>query len=323
MLDQFSHTRLFTLPGQKMESHPVIKSVDWNKRGRIQHKGKEQGRRLVHVQKRGQSDNKKGLHTHDRQKTHKNTQSSAPGKARNSEIRFHCLDNKMSYLLLYSLVAGHFSSMLVCREKKETSEKYIVYFQPYSNTYKPTQELDRLYREALCHPDIAGIAVGTRPDCVDRDKISVLAALARETYVSIEYGVQTIHDTTLHAINRGHDFASLLQAMKITRNQGLDICFHVILGLPGETREQMRQTATTLGTLGYNSLKIHNLHVVKNTSLEAEFKKGTLVLPTLEEHASLAVDFLERTPRSVVIQRLCGDAPRDFFCLFLNKRVYY
>ncbi|OGJ88375.1 MAG: TIGR01212 family radical SAM protein [Candidatus Raymondbacteria bacterium RifOxyA12_full_50_37] len=202
---------------------------------------------------------------------------------------------------------------IACRQKKETSEKYIVYFQPYSNTYKPTQELDRLYREALCHPDIAGIAVGTRPDCVDRDKISVLAALARETYVSIEYGVQTIHDTTLHAINRGHDFASLLQAMKITRNQGLDICFHVILGLPGETREQMRQTATTLGTLGYNSLKIHNLHVVKNTSLEAEFKKGTLVLPTLEEHASLAVDFLERTPRSVVIQRLCGDAPRDFF----------
>lgn len=205
-------------------------------------------------------------------------------------------------------VADQISHWIGKQKKKETTGKFLAYFQPFTNTHKSAGELAKLYRQALGHPEVVGILIGTRPDALDAEKIEVIADLARECYVSLEIGVQSIFDRTLQWMNRGHDFKAVERAASLCRGRGIDLCFHVILGLPDESANEVRETARALAGLDYQSIKIHHLHVVRHTKLEELYYAGRLKLLTLKEYAGLVADFLEHTPSTVAVQRLQGDA---------------
>lgn len=192
------------------------------------------------------------------------------------------------------------------------SGRYIAYFQPATNTYAATERLAALYEQALRHEKIVGLAIGTRPDCLPEPTLDLLADLSQKTWLSLEIGLQTSHDRTLEFLRRGHDFACFADAVHRAKARNLRLGTHVILGLPGETRDQVRVTAERVAALGLHSVKLHNLYVVKNTPLARLWEAGQVTLPTLEEYAELAVDFLERLGEETVVERLAGDAPRDF-----------
>lgn len=190
--------------------------------------------------------------------------------------------------------------------------KFIAYFQPSTNTYGPIERLRELFLEAISHPDVVGLAIGTRPDCVGDDVLDLLAELAERTWLIVEYGLQTIHDRTLDLIRRGHHFDAFMDAYQRSRKRGLNVGTHIILGLPGETRENMMQTAETLAKLDIHSIKPHNLYAVRNTELADWVSAGRVRLPEMQEYVGWLVDFLEKIPGRVVIERLCGDAPRRY-----------
>jgi uncharacterized protein len=189
--------------------------------------------------------------------------------------------------------------------------KFVVYFQAFSNTYAPLEELIPLYEAALDHPDVIGLSVGTRPDCIDERKIAWFEKLARTHFVTIEYGLQSIYDATLARIKRGHDFQCWLNAMSRTRDRGIRLCTHLILGFPWESREEMLQSAHVLSDKGLDFMKLHHLHVVRNTELGNEYQRQPFPLLSLEDYANLVVDFLERLNPSIAIDRLFGSAPKN------------
>jgi uncharacterized protein len=191
--------------------------------------------------------------------------------------------------------------------KRYKARKFLAYFQSYSNTYAPVETLERLYAEALGVPDVVGLSIGTRPDCVDESKLALLESLARDHLIWIEYGLQSARDETLARINRGHDFQCFERAVAATRGRGIHICAHVILGLPGETRNHMRRTADALAALKIDGVKLHLLYVVKGTPLETLYRDGDYQPLEQAEYVDLVCDFLERLPPETVIQRLTGD----------------
>ncbi len=201
----------------------------------------------------------------------------------------------------------------ICRLKQRyAAKKFIAYFQPGTNTYGPIDRLRTAYEQALAHPDVVGLAIGTRPDCVGEDVLDLLAELSQQTWVVLEYGLQTIHDRTLDLLNRGHHYDAFLDAYRHTRRRNLDMGVHVILGLPGESREDMQATARELARLEIHSVKLHNLYAVRNTVLAEQVAAGQVRLPELAEYIQYVVDFLEELPGQVVIERLCGDAPPEY-----------
>ena len=189
------------------------------------------------------------------------------------------------------------------------AERFVAYFQPGTNTYGPLDRLRQVWLDALAHPDVVGLAIGTRPDCVENDVLDVLAELARRTWVIIEYGLQTIHDRTLDRLNRGHHYDAFLDAYQRSRDRNLDVGVHLILGLPGESADAMRVTARELARLEIHSVKLHNLYAVRNTVLADQVAEGQVRLPEFSEYVSRVVDVLEELPPNVVVERLCGDAP--------------
>jgi uncharacterized protein len=191
------------------------------------------------------------------------------------------------------------------------AEKFIVYFQPYTNTYASADILERLYREALSHPGVVGLAIGTRPDCVDAEKISLLENLARERFILVEYGLQSIYDRTLEFIKRGHDFEAFKQALDITRNRGIKIGAHIILGFPTETRAEMLAMADELSGLPIEFLKIHQLQVVRDTGLADLYADKPFPTFNYIEYLTLLADFLKRLSPQIVLQRLIASAPDD------------
>jgi len=193
--------------------------------------------------------------------------------------------------------------------RRRKTDRFLAYFQPATNTYGPIDRLRNQYQEALKHPQIAGLIIGTRPDCVDEPILDLLAELAERTWLVVEYGVQTVHDRTLDWLRRGHHFDAFLDAYDRSRRRNLNVGVHVILGLPGESRDDMRTTARTLARLDLHSIKPHNLYAVRNTALADEVAAGRVRLPELHEYVSYLVDFLEETPGRCVVERLCGDAP--------------
>jgi radical SAM protein (TIGR01212 family) len=201
---------------------------------------------------------------------------------------------------------------MVVLQKLFHVERFIAYFQAATNTYAPVERLRRLYDEALAHPQVVGLAVGTRPDAVPDAVLDLLADYAREKYVCLELGLQTRHDRTLDWMNRGHHFDSFVDAVRRCRGRGLDLCTHVILGLPGESRADMLATADAVAALPLNGVKIHNLHVVRDTPLERMYRNGEVRMLERAEFVGLVCDFLERLPPEVVIHRLTGDAPPDY-----------
>jgi uncharacterized protein len=195
----------------------------------------------------------------------------------------------------------------IARGGRRTPAKFMVYFQAFTNTYAPVARLRERYDEALVHPDIVALAIGTRPDCIDDAVLDLLSSYAPRHEVWLELGLQTIHDETLARINRGHTARAFLDAVNRARARPLKICVHVILGLPGETREHNRATADALARLPYHGLKIHPLAVVKGTILAEKYARGEVALLSEEAFVERAADFLERTPPDAVVQRLTAD----------------
>lgn len=191
------------------------------------------------------------------------------------------------------------------------SGKFLAYFQPYSNTYAPVEELELLYKEALKEPSVIGIAIGTRPDCIDREKLELLESLAAKHFVLVEYGLQSIYDKTLKFINRGHDYKAFLDAISLTRNRGIFIGAHVIVGFPTETKAEMLDMADEISGIQLDFLKIHQLQVVKDTPLSVLYQENPFHTFGYEEYLNFIVDFIERLSPDIVLQRLFATAPDD------------
>lgn len=188
-------------------------------------------------------------------------------------------------------------------------EKYLGYFQPATNTYGSLEKLRTLYEAALSDPRIVGLVIGTRPDCVPDDVLDLIDELAEKSYVSLELGMQTMHDASLDWMNRGHHHDAFLDAMARVQGRKFSISLHVMLGLPGETREMMIQTADEVARWRPAGVKIHNLYAVKRTELADQLARGEVRLLELDEYLELLADFIERLPTDTVIERISGDAP--------------
>jgi radical SAM protein (TIGR01212 family) len=191
------------------------------------------------------------------------------------------------------------------------ADKFIVYFQPYTNTYASVDVLERLYRDALANPGVVGLAIGTRPDCVDEEKIALLESLAKDSFILVEYGLQSVYDKTLAFINRGHDYARFKDAVALTTGRGIRVGAHVILGFPTETREEMLGMADELSRLPVGFLKIHQLQVVKATALAGLYAEKPFATFGYHEYIEMLADFLERLSPDIVLQRLFAAAPDD------------
>lgn len=197
--------------------------------------------------------------------------------------------------------------------KKYKSDTFLAYFQAYSNTYGDTQHIVGLYREALSHPMIKGIVIGTRPDCVEEDLLDVLEEMNRESYVAIELGVESCYDETLKAINRGHGWDESKDAIRRIANRGIPVGVHLIMGLPGETKSQMIEEASILSELPVTFLKLHQLQVVKGSKYGKEYEEDPSRFDffTAEEYIDFCIDFMERLSRDIVVERFISQAPRD------------
>lgn len=195
--------------------------------------------------------------------------------------------------------------------RRYKAKKFLAYFQSFSNTYAPLAHLSKLYGEALAVPDIVGLSIGTRPDCISPPVLDLLQEYTRNYLIWIEYGLQSANNRTLRRINRGHDVACFEKAIAATRDRGIKICAHVILGLPGETKQDMLATATLLHDLGLDGVKLHVLYVIRGTPLENLYRHGRYRCLEQAEYADLVCDVLERLPSRTVVQRLTGDPHPD------------
>lgn len=196
-------------------------------------------------------------------------------------------------------------------KRRYRAEKFIAYFQPYSNTYAPAEELERLYKDALSEPSVIGLAIGTRPDCIDEEKIALLESLASKYFILVEYGLQSIYDRSLQFINRGHDYRAFLKALEMTKNRGIETGAHVIVGFPTETRDETLSMADEVSALPINFLKIHQLQIIKDTPLEVLYRDDPFHVFGYEEYLRFVVDFIERLSPHIVLQRLFATAPDD------------
>ncbi len=186
------------------------------------------------------------------------------------------------------------------------AEKFMSYFQAFSNTYKPVCELERIYRASLNNEKIVGLSIGTRPDCIDEDKLKLISSFSSQYDVWIEYGLQSIHDKTLKLINRGHDYDCFLRAYQRTKEYGINVCVHVILGL-WETHDEIMQTAEKLAELKVDGVKIHMLCVLKNTKLAEMYANNEVSFMSEDDYVKTVCDFLEYLPGNTTIHRLAGN----------------
>ncbi len=191
--------------------------------------------------------------------------------------------------------------------------KFIAYFQTFTNTYGTIEHLRRLYDEALAHPDVLGLSIGTRPDCVPDNVLALLEEYARERHIWLELGLQSIHDRTLALLNRGHDSRTFLDAVARAAGRGINLCVHIIVGLPGETHGDIMATARTLAALPVQGIKVHALLALRGTALGDAFEKGNISLFSKGEYVNTVCDLLEILPPEMVIQRLTADGYKDIF----------
>ena len=195
--------------------------------------------------------------------------------------------------------------------RKYRAQKFIAYFQAYSNTYAPLEQLRSLFNEALTVTDMVGIVAATRPDCLPDAVLDYLSELSKQTYFWLELGVQTSCDKSLALINRHHDYACSVSAIERAKSRGLRVCAHMILGLPGETREEMLAMAGELNRLGVDGVKLHLLHVMKGTRLAEMYLQGGVEMLDRDSYAGLVCDVLERLNPKILIHRLTGDGGHD------------
>ena len=194
-------------------------------------------------------------------------------------------------------------------KKRFKAEKFMSYFQAFSNTYKPADELEKIYAASLNNPDIVGISIGTRPDCINSEKLKLISSFTSDYYTWIEYGLQSVHDKTLAKINRGHDYRCFLKAYEQTKNAGINVCLHIILGL-FETYDEMMETAKTIAKLEPDGVKIHMLCALEGTRLAEMYRAGEVDFMTEDEYIKTVCDFLEYLSPSTTIHRLAGNGLR-------------
>jgi radical SAM protein (TIGR01212 family) len=197
------------------------------------------------------------------------------------------------------------------RRRYRRATGYIAYFQAYTNTYAGLDKLAGLYNEALNHPAVTGLVIGTRPDCVTGELLDRLAVMARDYFISVEYGIESVNDDTLMRINRGHDFASVAKAVEETASRGLNAGAHLIFGLPGDTRSGITESADIISSMPITSLKIRQLQLVKGTVMANEYRQNpdAFDLYSLDEYLDLVISFAERLSPGIMIDRISGEAP--------------
>ncbi len=189
--------------------------------------------------------------------------------------------------------------------------KYIPYFQANTNTYCTLEKLRSMTEEALALPDVCGIAISTRPDCISTDAADHLAELSRRTYLTVELGLQTICDETAERINRCHTYADFLHGYEMLRSRGILVCVHLINGLPGEDHDMMLGSARKMAELELHSIKLHLLHIIAGTKMAEQYRRGEFAALTLEEYVSIVCDQIEVLPPTVCIQRVTGDGEKN------------
>ncbi len=186
-------------------------------------------------------------------------------------------------------------------------DRFMVYFQPYSNTHAPLEYLQDLYQQALEHPKVIGLAIGTRSDCIDESKIAYLEDLAGHYFITVEYGLESVYDRTLERINRQHNFQNWVDAVRMTAGRGVHICSHIILGLPGESREEILEEASIVSHYPIDSLKIHHLHIVEKTILAKQYLENPFPLFGYREYTEFVAEFLQHLRPDIAVQRLVGE----------------
>lgn len=194
--------------------------------------------------------------------------------------------------------------------RKYHAGRFLAYFQPFSNTFAPPALLRTRYDEALAVAEMVGLAVGTRPDCLDDAVLDLLAEYDRRTYFWLEIGLQSSHDRTLARLRRGHDYAGFLRAHAAARARGLRVCVHLVIGLPGEGRDELLATVAEVARLQVDGVKLHLLHVLDGTPLADLYRRGNLQVLEQKDYVGLVADVLERLPEQTLIHRLTGDGPR-------------
>lgn len=189
------------------------------------------------------------------------------------------------------------------------AKSYLAYFQAFSNTYKPLDELEKLYREALSVDGVIGLVIGTRPDCINEETLDMLKDL--NATIILEYGVESVYDQTLTRVNRGHDFATAKKAIELTHKYGFHCGGHFIIGLPGETREMMLNAADIISELPLTTVKFHQLQIFKDTKMADEYlaNPSDFHLFTLDDYIEFVIDFIERLNPGLVIERFAGEVP--------------
>ena len=191
--------------------------------------------------------------------------------------------------------------------KKHKNAKLIAYLQPHTNTYAPMGKLRELYYEALSFDNVCGIAIATRADCINKEITDLICEISEKYYCSVELGLQTVHDNTAKLINRGHTYEEFLTGYSMLKNAGIRVCVHIINGLPFETKDMMIQTAIQLADLNPDGVKIHSLHILKDTKIAENYLRGEFSLQSYDDYIDSVVRQLEVLPQSTVIERLTGD----------------
>ena len=195
-------------------------------------------------------------------------------------------------------------------KQKMKDGKYIAYFQAFTNTYAPVQRLRELYEEAVSHPDIAALSIATRPDCLPKEVIALLGEMNKRKPVWVELGLQTIHEKTARYIRRGYSLPVYDEAVRKLKETGVQVIVHVILGLPGETKEDMKETVSYVGASGADGIKLQLLHVMRGTDLEKEYREGKCRVMSMEEYVCLVAECIALLPERMVIHRMTGDGDK-------------
>ncbi len=208
-------------------------------------------------------------------------------------------------------VTEQFYAVKKLMNEKWSEGKYIPYFQANTNTYAPLEKIRSMTAETLSLPDVCGIAISTRPDCISTETADYLAELSRKTYLTVELGLQTVYDETAAKINRCHTYADFLAGYKLLCDRDINTCVHLINGLPGETHEMMLESVRKMSELKLHSIKLHLLHIIKGTVMAAQYENGEFEAMTIEDYVNTVCDQLELLPPDVCIQRLTGDGNRE------------
>lgn len=198
-------------------------------------------------------------------------------------------------------------------KRRYDCDDFMAYFQPGTNTYAPLDRLRDLYEAAAGHPQVVAMAIGTRPDCMSEDVVRLLEEIASQVPLTVELGIQSIHERSLRWMNRGHGYHGVPEVVARCRGRGFEVSAHLILGIPGESHDDMLQAADEMSRLGLDSIKLHNLYVVKHTELAEQLARGEVTLMERDAYVSTLIDFIERLPARMVVERVMGEAPPEYF----------